>query len=83
MKKRYEKITNLNLATFLYAKGQQIAGIDKLFGRQKEFAFVKTDRLEELMWIYKFGDADDENTLVNVHKLEQSRKFLLDRINEK
>jgi len=79
---KYERITNLNLACFLYALDCPIAGVNPIDRNQKEFAFVKTDRLEELVWTYKFGEKDDENLLVNVHKLEYARRYLLDRINE-
>lgn len=80
--KKYEYITNLNLASFLYALDCQIAGINAIDSNQKEFSFVKTDRLDELIWTYKFGDKDDDNLLVNVHRLEYARRYLLDRINE-
>ena len=81
-KDKYEKTTNLNLATFLYANSQQIAGINELSNGQKEFAFVITDRLEELINTYKFPELEDEDLLIDVHKYEYARRYLLDRINE-
>ncbi len=79
---RYLRITNLNLAVFLYANSQQIVGINPLKGDQKEFVFIKTPTLEELDWLYKFGDRDDERLLVSVHIYERARKELLDRLND-
>ena len=79
---KHERITNLNMATFLYASDCQITGINQVASNQKEFCFVKTDRLEELMWTYKFAEKDDDNLLVNVHKFTYARQYLLDRINE-
>lgn len=76
------RLTNLNLATFLYANDQQIAGIDPVSEEQKEFSFIKTDALEELVWLYKFGEKDDDRLLVDVHRYEQARRELLDRLND-
>lgn len=76
------RITNLNLAIFLFANDQQIGGINPINTEQKEFAFTKTDYLEELVWLYKFGEKDDERLLVNVHKYEHARRILLDRLND-
>jgi len=79
---KYEKMTNLNQAVFLYAKDQPIVGINPLDGEQKEFAFLKTDMIEELIWLYRYGERDDERLLIEVHKYEQARRELLDRLND-
>ena len=79
---KYENMTNLNQAVFLYAKDQPIVGINPLDGEQKEFAFLKTDMIEELIWLYRYGERDDERLLIEVHKYEQARRELLDRLND-
>ena len=79
---RYFRVTNLNLAVFLYALDQQITGINPVNGEQKEFVFIRTPYLEELEHLYKFGDKSDERLLVSVHKYEMARKELLDRLND-
>ena len=79
---RYTKTTNFNLATYLYARNQQIAGIETINNLQKEFVFIKTDELEELIENYKFPDMRDEENLVNVKKYEQARRELLDLIKQ-
>ena len=79
---RYYRTTSLPLATFLYSKNQQIAGIQRLSGSKKEFAFVLTPLLEKLVDKYKFGDRHDSDLLVPVHLYEYARNELLDRINE-
>jgi len=81
-KEKYERTTNLGLATFLYAQSEQICGINRLSGEQKEIVFVRTDRLEQLIYAYKFPEKDDEDLLVDVHRYEYARRYLLDRINE-
>ncbi len=79
---KYTKTTNFNLATYLYAKNQQIAGAEAINSKQKEFVFMKTDELDELVENYKFPDIGDEENLVNVKKYEQARRELLDLIKQ-
>jgi hypothetical protein len=80
---KYFRTTSLQLATFLYAKGGQIAGINSTdSATKKEFAFVSSARLEELVDAYKFGDRDSEDLLVSVHLYEHARNEMLDRLNE-
>jgi hypothetical protein len=80
VKDKYVRSTNLNLVTFLYANDQQIIGINPVNGNQKEFVLIKTDYLEEMIDLYKWGDKDDERLLVSVHKYEMARKELMDRL---
>jgi len=83
MKNRYIRITTLTLATFLFAKDQQITGVSPTGeGNQKEFAFVSTPYLEELIDLYRFGPKDDERLLVSVHKYEQARNDLLSALKD-
>jgi len=79
---RYFRVTNLNLAVFLYALDQPITGINPVNSSQKEFVFIRTPYLEELEYLYKFGDRGDDRLLVSVHKYEMARKELLDRLND-
>lgn len=79
---RYIRTTNLNQAVFLYSKDQQIAGINVINKNRKEFVFIKTNPLEELIWLYRYGDRDDERLLVEIHRYEQARHEILDRLND-
>ncbi|MGC9602248.1 MAG: DUF5659 domain-containing protein [Minisyncoccia bacterium] len=78
---RYYRITNLPQAIYLFAKGEQIAGINPTDSGKKEFAFVRTAELDDLVDIYKFGRPDNENLLVQVHVYETARNQLLDLLN--
>ncbi len=70
-------------ATYLYAKNQQIAGINPTDSPgKKEFAFIRSDRLDELEDKYKFGDRNAPDLLVPVHLYEHARNELLDRLND-
>ena len=79
---RYFRTTNFALALFLYTKDQQIAGVTPVNNNQKEFSFLTSPYLEELVDLYKFGDRSDDRLLVEVHKYEQGRRDLLDRLND-
>ncbi len=79
---RYFRTSSLPLSIFLYSKGQQIAGIDFVSNSsKKEFAFVFSPCLEELVEKYKFGERIDPDLLVQVHLYERARDELLDRLN--
>lgn len=79
---RYFRTSSLPLSIFLYSKGQQIAGIDFVSNSsKKEFAFVFSSCLEELVEKYKFGERIDPDLLVPVHLYERARNELLDRLN--
>jgi len=79
---RYFKTTSLGLSVYLYAKNQQIAGIDDVSGLgKKEIVFVLSPYLERLVELYKFGDRTDPDLLVPVHLYERARNELLDRLN--
>jgi hypothetical protein len=79
---RYYRTTSLSLAIYLYVKSQKIAGINySPDSKKKEFAFVQSPLLQELVNKYKFGDPDDEDLLVPVRLYEHGRNELLDRLN--
>jgi hypothetical protein len=85
MKKHKQyKTGSFPIATYLCAKQEQIASIDLSDdpGR-KDFVFLQTDRLDELVGKYKFGDRDDPDLLIEVHAYEQARRDLLDRLNDR
>lgn len=79
---KYYRTSGLNIAVFLYANNYQIAGINAVNGSQKEFVFINSPSLEELVEIYKFGSKNDERLLVGIHEVEQARRELLDRLND-
>ena len=80
---RYFRNSSFPLVLFLFSRGEKIAGVNPTDNpSKKEFAFVATDRLEKLVDLYKFGDRDDPDLLIQVHVYEQARRELLDRLND-
>jgi hypothetical protein len=79
---RYYRTTSLPIATFLLAKGEQVAGISDVDDSgDKEFCFIRTMRLEILVEAYRFAEKEDRELLVGVRHYEEARRMLLDRIN--
>ena len=83
-KEKHFKTASFPLSLYLYAKQQQFTAIEPTedFGR-KEFVFIKTEKLDELVNLYKFGDRGDPDLLIEVHSYEQARRDLLDRLNDR
>lgn len=80
---RYFYSSSFPLIAFLFTKGEQIADINPTDDpRRKEFAFVKTPRLEELVNLYRFGNKNDPELLVSVRLYEQARRELLAKLND-
>ena len=77
---KYYRTSDLNLATFLFTKVQNVPEVEWLDGEKKEFAFDKTDYLEDLIHTYLFGNSSNEELLVNVKFFIQAREQLLDKI---
>jgi hypothetical protein len=75
---RYYKTSSFNLAVFLYTNDQQISGVNPTNdGGRRDFVFTRTNYLDELIDLYKFGNKKDDRLLVNIHKLEWARQELL------
>lgn len=80
---RYFRSSSFPLVIFLFAKGEQITGVNPTDNpSKKEFCFVRTNRLDELCEIYKFGKDEDIELLVPIRLVEQARRQLLDRLND-
>jgi hypothetical protein len=83
-KEKHFTTSSITLATYLYSKDQQFTAIEPTDDPdRKAFVFIQTDQLLELVRLYKFGDRDDPNLLVEVHAYEQARRDLLDRLNDR
>jgi len=78
---RYFYSTSFQLACFLYSKGMQMSSPKDLENRQKEFVFIKNEKLDELVDCYKFGLKEEKELLINVKDYEQSRRELLEILN--
>jgi len=84
MEKNEEKYfysTSFQLACFLYSKRMQMSAPRNLNRKQKEFTWIRTPELEDLINVYKFGLKEEIELLINVRDYEQVRRELLEIIN--
>ena len=78
---RYFYSTSFQLACFLYSKGMQMSVPREVGRKQKEFVWVRTSELDKLVDCYKFGLKEEKELLINVKDYEQSRRELLEILN--
>lgn len=74
---RYFRTNSFNLAAFLFAKGFEIAGVDKTTNpRRAEFVFVNSIELETLAHEFNFAIDASSEILVNARTLFSAIKQL-------
>ncbi len=78
---RYFKTSNYNLATFLFAKGIELANIDKLTNSKRaDFVFVDSPYLEELVHEFDFAQENKEVVMVDARKIIYASKTLKEKL---
>ena len=75
---KYFRTSSFALVNFLFTKGAQLAGVNDIGQGRKEFYFVNTGRVEELVGAFKFADSNDEELQVSARVYESTRRQLLD-----
>ncbi len=82
---RYIRTTNFSLAIFLFAKGGEISGVNSLDHGIKEIVFNRTDKLDELIFLYEnyAYDVKREDFSISYPMVEWARKFLLEKIKDR
>jgi len=65
------KTSNLNLATFLVVKNFKLIKI--LNGsKRKTFVFIDSPKLQKMVWVFNFGEDNDDNLMVDGRKILQT-----------
>jgi len=78
---RYFTTSNFYLASFLFSKGLELSGIDKITNpKRANFIFVETPIREELVDRFNFAKEDDVAVLIDARKFVVSQKTLKDRL---
>jgi len=73
---RYYRTKNLNLASFLLAKTQQLVNIDKSNPKRADFVFVNSPELMDLVESFHYG----KECLVDARKFALAIKELKQKI---
>lgn len=80
-KNRYFRTTNFNLASFLFAKGIELANIDRLDSQKRQtFVFVDKPEIEELVHEFDYAKEDAEIVMVDARKLIYATKQLKEKL---
>lgn len=78
---KYFKTTNFNLASFLFAKGLELANIDRLDNQKRQtFVFIENPQIEELIHEFDYAKENDEIVMVDARKLIYATKQLKDKL---
>ena len=78
---KYFKTSNYNLATFLFAKGVELANIDRLDNQKRAtFVFVENTQIEELVHEFDYAKENDEIVMVDSRKLIYATKQLKEKL---
>jgi len=75
-KDKYYKTNAFYLAAFLLAKDFLLANTEKTSANKLIFVFENSDRLQELVRIFNFGEINDVSLEVNFKKIEAAIKKL-------
>jgi len=78
---RYFRTSNFNLASFLFAKGQELVNIDRLENQKRAtFVFIESPQLEELIHEFDYAKENDEIVMVDARKLIYATKQLKEKL---
>ena len=78
---KYFRTTNFNLASFLFAKGQELANIDKLENQKRAtFVFIENPQIEELTHEFDYAKENEEIVMVDARKLIYASKQLKEKL---
>ncbi len=77
----YFRTANFNLASFLFAKGIELANIDRLDNQKRQtFVFVENPQIEELIHEFSFAQENGEEVMVDARKLIYAIKQLKEKL---
>lgn len=80
-KDRYYKTTNFYLASFLFAKGEALANLEKFENNHKFiFVFVNSPNTEDLIEKYSYSKEDSKEAMVDARKLVLAIKSLKEKL---
>lgn len=77
---RYYRTKSLKIASFLFSKNQELAGVHKIDNRTSEFVFVDSPECHVLVNSFDYSAEDDQNVLVDARKLLIAEKTLKEKI---
>lgn len=78
---RYFRLQSFYQAAFLFAKGMELANVDRVSNSQRAtFVFVDSPEREDLMQSFSYGKEDDPEALVDARKLITAIRTLKEKL---
>lgn len=78
---RYFRLQSFYQAAFLFAKGMELANVDKVSHSQRRtFVFVDSPEREGLIQSFSYGKENDPATLVDARKLITAIRTLKEKL---
>lgn len=78
---RYFRLQSFYQAAFLFAKGMELANVDRVSNSQRAtFVFVDSPEREDLMQSFSYGKEDDPTALVDARKLITAIRTLKEKL---
>lgn len=78
---RYFRLQSFYQAAFLFAKGMELANVDKVSHSQRQtFVFVDSPEREGLIQSFSYGKENDPATLVDARKLITAIRTLKEKL---
>ena len=77
---KYFRTQNFYLASFLFAKGMELAGIDRADPKKCIFVFSDTPLRELLVGVFNFGKENDPEAMIDSRKIILAVRTLKDRL---
>lgn len=78
---RYYRLQGFYEAAFLFAKGMELANVDKVTDTKRQtFVFVDTPERPDLIRAFNYGKEDSPETLVDARKLIAAIRQLKEKL---
>lgn len=78
---KHFRLQSLYQAAFLFAKGMELASVDRASGSQRAtFVFVDSPEREDLMQSFSYGKEGDPTALVDARKLITAIRALKEKL---
>ena len=75
---QYFKTQSFYLALFLFVKGCELIEVEKSISIKKNFVFIDSPKLHELVEIFNFSKENDKKIMVDIRKVATAIKRLKD-----
>lgn len=81
MNDRYFRTSSFNTAGFLFAKGMELANIDRTTdSKRASFVFVDSPDREDLLHVFNYAKENDQSVMVDARKFIAATRALKEKL---